>query len=172
METIADSYSDILSKQYNTKVITKCGLAISLFIAAIILTVNFHPDSASGVYLGVVTLSILGIIFFIIKIISGSKNMVYTPSGSRIKNYSLFFKNEDYDKLVKSFGSGNINSLYNISSGGNSGLRVDIIVSDDGKFAVCQIFKYIPYNYEPASEIYSIKESDIAMLNECIKKHS
>ena len=40
--------------------------------------------------------------------------------------------------------------------------RLDYMVSKDGKFAAAQLYRFIPYTYEPFSRVYYYTEADSA----------
>ena len=52
-----------------------------------------------------------------------------------------------------------------IKSESNVNIRMDIILSEDKKFAAVQLFQFVPYNYQPITSVqYYTNESASAVV--------
>ncbi|MEG2760859.1 MAG: hypothetical protein RR921_05945, partial [Mucinivorans sp.] len=147
MESIREASANVVCEKKCHKTLS---LNLLILIASITLTFSaglIIPDATSALYLVTVTIGVVVAIIFAIKLVSGSKKLVYTPTGSLAQEHSVFFKSDELEKLMYAIETSNTQNLKTILSPNNSGVRLDIIDSADGKFAACQIMKYVPYYY-------------------------
>lgn len=165
METLYDT----VSKKLDTKrlIYSLSGIIFSVII--IYTAIMLESNLSSTIHMLVITTGVIVGVTFIIKLIFGSNHNVYEPTNCELKNYSFYFKGEETLNLISAIENGNISIMRDILGETNSVVKLDIIISTDNKFAACQIFKYVPYNYEPNSKIYKIDERRIAELHDSIK---
>ncbi|MEG2528082.1 MAG: hypothetical protein RSA94_04665, partial [Mucinivorans sp.] len=120
METIRQASSSVMSEQRNVK-----GIIINLLALVLGITLTFTAglmiaDSTSALYLVVVTSGVVVAIIFAIKLIGGSRQLVYTPTGSQAKEVSLFFKTSEIDKLTQAIVESDHTRLDHLVSSNNS----------------------------------------------------
>ena len=108
-------------------------------------------------------LMVLGTAFFLLGIFRlfwKSKEVVYIPTGSITKERSVFFDLKHMGKLKemieKSEGSGNV--------------RLDVILSQDNKFAAVQLFQFVPYTYTPVTSVHYYTGNDAATISAFLAK--
>lgn len=51
----------------------------------------------------------------------------------------------------------------------DGGLRIDYMTSQDGRFVAVQLFQYVPYAYEPVSDIFYYTGDDAGAFVNCLK---
>lgn len=161
METIIEKSANVISKKNNAK---KSALSmIGFVLGASIITVAaiFVDDYTSSTYLSLTTIGAVTAVVGLIALIAGGRDLIYTPTGSRIESYSIFFKAEEMPKLIYAIENGNTSAIEKLSGDSNSGARLDAVISEDAKFAACQIFRYVPHNFEPATGVYTISEEHL-----------
>lgn len=102
-----------------------------------------------------------------------SKEVVYLPTGSIAKEHSIFYDIKHLDKLTHLINSDSFsNKEIKSTAGGN--VRLDVILSDDKKFAAIQLFQFIPYTYQPVTSVRYYTEDEAAAVISFIsesKKH-
>lgn len=163
MKTILEALSEVLAKKRDPKNIILSIIALIISIVAIYVATTIIEDTTSVAYLTVMTIGIVGCGIFSIKLIIGGRMLVYQPTNSPIDLYSIFFNTEELNNLSRAIEVGNTAYIKkNKSENNNAGIRLDIAVTRDQKFAACQICKYIPYNYEPVTDVILIPESNCA----------
>lgn len=102
------------------------------------------------------SLMVLGTVLFLIGIFRlfwKSKEVVYLPTGSVAKECSFFFDLKHMDKLADIIKSGVFPMDSDIKSNVSGNIRMDVILSEDKKFAAIQLFQFIPYTYQPVTSV-------------------
>jgi len=96
-----------------------------------------------------------GTMFFIGLFIalSRGKKLVYKPTGSNIRQHFLFFDGKDKKRLIEIINDECFfTEAKDLRMFEDGKIRLDILLSDDHKFASAQIYEYAGFNYEPISE--------------------
>lgn len=83
-----------------------------------------------------------------------SKAVVYLPTGSITREHSVFFDLKHLDKLTDLVNSGSFSSKLAVKSEPSGNIRMDVILSEDHKFAAVQLFQFVPYTYQPVTEVH------------------
>lgn len=161
MNPIISNFGAVISSKRSSKKLIFNGLFTLISASIIIFAGTLISDHTSAAYISLFSVGCAGVLFFGIKLILGGSRSVYLPTGSRIKECSVYIKSDAMDKLIGSIAASDVNTLMHLASGSPSSIRLDVIVSNDCQFAACQAYKYIPHNFEAASEIYRIDESKI-----------
>ena len=115
-----------------------------------------------------------GTMFFIGLFIalSRGRKLVYRPTGSKIKQHFLFFDSKEKKRLIEIINDECFfTEAKDLGALEDGKIRLDILLSDDHKFASAQINEYIGFNYESVSEIaYFCDESAQAVADFLGKK--
>lgn len=83
-----------------------------------------------------------------------SKAVVYLPTGSITREHSAFFDLKHLDKLADLVNSRSFTSQSSLKSEPSGNIRMDVILSEDRKFAAVQLFQFVPYTYQPVTEVH------------------
>lgn len=78
-------------------------------------------------------------------------HVIYILSGSG-KEAIRHIENQDWEALAK------------VVSRGESNIKIDLVVSADKQFARCQVLTYIPYQFEPLSEVIALSPEGATAL--------
>ncbi len=151
----------------NSHIITKRdsnALLISslIFIAGLLLMIlpGYLPKNKT-----ILTqiLFFAGLILFawgVVKFLFFSKHKVLAHSGIKVKSYSFYFKQDEYNHLITYLSKGEFENVARLDGALNTGIRLDTSLSVDGEFACYQVFRYIPYNFVADTDVMVIaKES-------------
>ena len=93
-----------------------------------------------------------------------SKEVVYLPTGSIAKERSVFFDLKHMDKLVDIVNSGSFSANSDIKSETSGNIRMDVILSEDKKFAAVQLFQFVPYTYQPITSVHYFTNEDASAV--------
>lgn len=134
----------------------------SLVFSLLLLTVGMGMflsafqlnDNASTLSMFLMVTGTAALLLGIFRLFWKSKEQVYEPTGSVTKELSMYFDLKDLDSLFDMFEEGSFPLNKSIKSVGNGKVRLDVLRSQDAKFAAAQLFQYEPYTYNPASQIY------------------
>ena len=147
----ASSHPDIVKRTSVSGIIISCVLLL-IGVLSFVATLELE-DRTSTISM---ILMVFGTGLFLIglfRMFWRSKSIVYLPTGSIAKEHSIFFDSKYLDKLTDTVNSATFteNEIKSESSGN---LRMDVILSEDGKFAAVQLFQFIPYTYQPVTKIH------------------
>ena len=148
-----------------------------------------HPDiakrtSVSGLIFSVAML-LLGILIFastfevtdrsstlsmLLMVLWKSKEVVYIPTGSITKERSVFFDLKHMGKLKEMIEKGQLSIEEGVKSEGSGNVRLDVILSQDNKFAAVQLFQFVPYTYTPVTSVHYYTGNDAATISAFLAK--
>ncbi len=128
------------------------GGFLFLGILLFILTFEMHPLTALKFFM----LFVCGAIFVlwgIYQLIWRSKKMIYRPTGSIIKDYSLFFDNKYLNALINMFEKEAWEKGLILEACSTGQLRLDFLISLDKEFLAMQLFRYVGSLYIPITSM-------------------
>lgn len=156
------------SHPHIAKRISISALIISciMLVAGIIAFVSTFEmeDRSSTLSMG---LMVLGTAFFLVGIFRlfwKSREMVYLPTGSLAKEHSIFFDLKYIDNLTEMVKTGDFHGTSGIEGGCSGNLRLDVMLSEDKKFAAVQLFQFVPYTYNPITAVHYYTNGEAAAI--------
>lgn len=170
MEAQIINDNNLLSIQRNKKSTLLSSSFLLIGIVLMVMALSNIKDTKSSIYFLTIILSITAMVIGVVKIFFGGKERVFTPTKSKVREYSLKYAMRDYATLKTALESGDLRAMQKVELTETSELRMDILISEDNQFATCQIFEWIPYSYEPKSELFTLKPNAIIGLRMCIDK--
>ena len=153
----ASSHPDIVKRTSLSGVIFS-GLILLVGVLAFVSTFEME-DRSSTLSMG---LMVIGSGMF--RLFWKSKEVVYLPTGSVAKEQSIFFDLKYMDQLKKMVKSGMfpVDTMLKSESSGN--IRMDVILSEDKKFAAVQLFQFVPYTYQPITSVHYFTNEDASAV--------
>lgn len=98
-----------------------------------------------------------------------SKEWVYLPTGSVAKEGSCYFDVCDLQTLNNALDKKTFTSHKDVKVKTNGNVRMDYMISQDKKFVAVQLFRFIPYTYEPASSVIYYTGNDASAFVHCLE---
>ena len=159
----ASSHPDIAKRTSFSGVLIS---SVMLVVGVIAFASTFGlEDKSSTVSMALMVLGTGLFLMGIFRLFWKSKEVVYLPTGSVAKEHSVCFDLKHMDSLVNIVNSGSFSADSEIKSESNGNIRMDIILSEDKKFAAVQLFQFVPYNYQPITSVqYYTNESASAVV--------
>lgn len=155
----------------NENIIYKKSLSVSGIIYLVIAIALFLGNTfiQGGNTSLKMALMIAGAIFTIIglvKIMAGKKMIIYKGTGCPMKKRDLYFDNREMNKLQQSLADKQFDVLPKLkpAEGHKAGIKLNLFISDDKKYASAQILQFIPFDYEPVSAPINFYDEDAAAL--------
>lgn len=163
----ASSHPDIAKRTSISGLLFSCTLLL-VGVLAFVSTFELE-DKSSTVSMALMVLGTGLFLVGIFRMFWKSKEVVYLPTGSKAKERSMFFDLKYLDKLTDQVNSGAFSSK-EIKSETSGNIRMDVILSDDNKFAAVQLFQFIPYTYQPVTSVrYFTNDGASAVANFLLK---
>lgn len=157
----ASSHPDIAKRTSIFGLIFSCTLLL-VGVLAFVSTFELE-DKSSTVSMALMVLGTGLFLVGIFRMFWKSKEVVYLPTGSKAKERSIFFDLKYLDKLTDQVNSGTFSSK-EIKSETSGNIRMDVILSDDNKFAAVQLFQFIPYTYQPVTSVRYFTNDDASSV--------
>ena len=139
----ASSHPDI-AKRTSVSGLIFSGIMLLIGVLAFISTFEME-DRSSTLSMGLMVLGTGLFLIGIFRLFWKSKEVVYLPTGSIAKEQSVFFDLKYMDQLKEIVKLGTFSADTNLKGGTSGNLRMDIILSEDKKFAAVQLFQFVPY---------------------------
>lgn len=164
MEANSIINNQLLSEQRNKKNTFLSFTFLAIGAGLSVFTFSKTIDPQSFIYYLVATLALVALTVGVIKLLFSAKDKIFTPTKSRVRSISVNHTMSNYSVIKNALETGDFTKVMQIKPTDSSELKMEISVSDDNQFASCQIFEWIPYNYEPKSEVYLLKPNAIMGL--------
>ena len=136
----ASSHPDI-AKRTSVSGLIFSGIMLLIGVLAFISTFEME-DRSSTLSMGLMVLGTGLFLIGIFRLFWKSKEVVYLPTGSIAKEQSVFFDLKYMDQLKEIVKLGTFSADTNLKGGTSGNLRMDIILSEDKKFAAVQLFQW------------------------------
>ena len=110
------------------------------------------------------------VIIGLIKIMAGKKMIIYKANGCPMKRHDLYFDNHEMHKLQQSLENKQFDILPKLkpAEGNKAGIKLDLFISDDNKYASAQVLQFIPFDYEPVTAPMNFYDEDAKALSQAI----
>lgn len=144
---------------------------VMILLGAFIFASTFEMNDRSATLS--MALMVLGTAFFLLgvfRLFWKSKEVVYLPTGSVAKEQSFFFDLKHIEKLKDMIESGHLLVDAPLKSEGSGNVRMDILISQDNRFAAVQLFQFVPYTYTPVTSIHYFTGNDAAAVSAFLLK--
>lgn len=140
-------------------------------VAGIVLSMVLD-ESDTTLSMALLTVGIMFLLFALYRFFWKSYETVYRPTGSAVRTGSLYMDTAELERVQQMLKKNDFSDAARISfkEGGNG--RLDYLVSKDGRFVAAQLFRFVPYTYEPASERYYYTDDAAAAVTRSISLKS
>ena len=166
--SIATSCPDV-SKIISVKSIV-IAVVLALLSVGMVYASTWIEDEGSPLGVLLLTLGVAGLIWAICQALFKSRELVYLPTRSRLTEDSCYFDSDDLDVVRIALETASLGDLKHIEfkPGGNA--RVDFMRSEDGRFVAVQVLHYVPYIFEPVSEVVYLQEENARTFLQYLSK--
>lgn len=171
-----NNYATVLVAS-NPDITTRVSLSSVLYSTVLLLVgilafvaVGYSDgDRSSALYLGVMVLGAILILTGVVRLFWKMKEKVYLPTGSAIHSCSLFFAQDQLDELTELLKRGDFKQPSGLKSVPSGNVRLDLELSGDRRFAVAQLFHYVPYNYTSVTDVLYFRDEKAAEVADFVK---
>ncbi len=164
----ASSHPDIAKRTSVSSLIFSLAMvAIGILSFLYIFEMN---DKSSTMSMALMVLGTALILLGVFRLFWKSKEIVYLPTGSVAKERSMFFDLKYMDKLTNMIESGDLGNKVGIKCESSGNVRLDIMISQDNKFAALQLFQFVPYTYAPVTSVHYFTGSEAAAVSAFLAK--
>ena len=164
----ASSHPDIAKRtSVSGLIFSVIMLLVGVLVFASIFEMN---DKSSTISMTLMVAGTALVLFGIFRLFWRSKEIVYLPTGSVTKERSIFFDLKYLNKLTDMLEHKHLTGESEIKSDASGNVRMDVMISQDNKFAAVQLFQFIPYTYSPVTSVCYFTGSDAAAISAFLLK--
>lgn len=151
-------HSDVVKRVSASSVIV--SVVIGAFGIGAFLTSMRMSDASSTMSMLCLTGGTILLLVALFRLFWRSKEWVYIPTGSVTKEGSCFFDVCDLQALNTTMERKSFQSTNEVQVKTNGNVRMDYMISRDKKFVAAQLFRFVPYTYEPVSSVFYFTGND------------
>ena len=127
-------------------------------------------DKSSALSMTLMVIGTALILYAVYRIFWRSSELVYLPTGSVAKEYSLFYDLKHLNTLTDLLNHGCPDASHCMKGEASGNVRLDIMLSRDNRFAAVQLFQFVPYSYMPVTEVRYYTDADAASVSAFLLK--
>ena len=149
-----------ITEKRNSASIIKAVVYLAVAIAAT-CSLIFIKDSKSSLYMFAGIVASFGYIMAVCVLIFSRKDILC--EGKRLNGYTLYFDtaNANVEKAIAAKDAKALKSYKNTTE---NGLKLELAFSDDHSIARYRLYRYIPFEFQPDSEIIEINADQVKVL--------
>ncbi|MFI3333054.1 MAG: hypothetical protein SNG81_06660 [Rikenellaceae bacterium] len=147
---------------------SKVAILITIIVisAMMILTTSIAEFDNNSIIPPIVTIATIAGIISSAIIAMSLKRKVYAPSESPTNCIVLDFADSRCDEIAKAASDNRWSSIPQLTQESNgTAMRLEVVYSEDLKFAAYQFFSYVPHSYESCSQIFYVDKDDVKRIN-------
>ena len=145
--------------------------SVMLLVGILAFASTFElEDKSSTVSMALMVLGTGLFLMGIFRLFWKSKEVIYLPTKSVAKEHSIFFDLKHMGKLKEMIEKGQLSIEEGVKSEGSGNVRLDVILSQDNKFAAVQLFQFVPYTYTPVTSVHYYTGNDAATISAFLAK--
>ena len=149
-----------ITEKRNSASIIKAVVYLAVAIAAT-CSLIFIKDSKSSLYMFAGIVASFGYIMAVCVLIFSRKDILC--EGKRLNGYTLYFDTANAN-VEKAIAAKDAKALKNYKNESENGLKLELAYSDDLSIARYRLYRYIPFEFQPDSEIIEIKADQVKVL--------
>ena len=152
-----NSYPETVSEIKS--VINPQSLLWALIAVVLFVIYDKQPDKDTALGMVQISLVLICAILALVKLFSGSKKLVYTPTGSIITQEQYYYNVDRESDILKYLKEGNVERIMMMSTDDAGGILIETLESKDKAFVALRMSKYTLGGYVPRTEWVVIKET-------------
>ena len=151
-----------ITEKRNSASIIKAVVYLAVAIAAT-CSLIFIKDSKSSLYMFAGIVASFGYIMAVCVLIFSRKDILC--EGKRLNGYTLYFDtaNANVEKAIAAKDAKALKSYKNTTE---NGLKLELAFSDDHSIARYRLYRYIPFEFQPDSEIIELNAEQVKVLTQ------
>jgi hypothetical protein len=151
-----------ITEKRNSASIIKAVVYLAVAIAAT-CSLIFIKDSKSSLYMFAGIVASFGYIMAVCVLIFSRKDILCEGKG--LNGYTLYFDtaNANVEKAIAAKDAKALKSYKNTTE---NGLKLELAFSDDHSIARYRLYRYIPFEFQPDSEIIELNAEQVKVLTQ------
>lgn len=122
--------------------------AIAGIVAFILGSIMFEGALSTIMYVLGIALVVLAAV-----LLCKMRMLVYQPSGAKVKEKKMYFDATDFFAVRQAVEQCNAEVLSKCQIRSEGNVELGMVCSCDGKFMAMQVLKFVPFEYQPQTDI-------------------
>jgi len=153
-KTILEDIENIANQEVVKQIqISKAGVVLIALAVGCALAGKGFEDPNSSLPTFFFTASAFLFLAGIVKLFVSRTCYAFKPTKSKLQPVTLFFDIHEEAALQNCVETKRLEELAHLKREKNTGIKLEALVSGDGKFAALQILEYVPYTYEAVTPV-------------------
>lgn len=169
--TIFSSLHSDITKRVSVSGIVISSLMLLAGILLFVLTFELHVHS-STISMALMVVGTGLFLWGVFRLFWKSRQLVYLPTGSVVKERSMFFDVKDLESLTQMVNATDFSAGMDVQRCVSGNVRMDLLLSADHQFIAVQLFQFVPYNYQPVTQVRYFTGNDAAVFATFVEKNS
>lgn len=127
---------------------------VATLLSVAVVVLSFMLKEMEDLSTVLLTVGIVALVVSVIKLVSPSKVLIYTPTGEKVSRSSINHSAELIERVEHALSSGNVELLRALAAKESSPLMTVLYTTPSGSLLAGQTLQYIPYEYHPKTRVY------------------
>ena len=144
-----------------TLLISALNLSISIASFVFLMVYDFGTNNEMKFYISFIMVAFL--IIAVLQFLFGERQYYYLPDNTPLKAQVFYFDTTS-EKLFDAIKNKNTNDLKSVYTDIDRGVKLEMAYTDNYSLAICQAYKYVPYEFVPDSDIINLSNEEVDLL--------
>ncbi|MBQ8672456.1 MAG: hypothetical protein IJ511_00135 [Bacteroides sp.] len=122
-------------------------------------------DKSSSISMAVMILGTALVLLAVYRMFWKSYETVYRPTGSVTKECNLYFDLKHLPRLTDMLTAEDLDVDTTMRSDASGNVRLNVLISQDNRFAAVQLFQFVPYTYVAVTPVKYYTGNEAAALS-------
>ena len=163
-DTLVNSIESRIKYQHSTSMYIKVIVSFVIAVASVVILALANIDTKAPLFFFLGFMAIIGVAVGLITLFFTKKEMRLVDTNQIIRCQSFYF-NATQTALDSAIAAHNFDSLKKMININDSGLRLDLLATDDASIARYQIMKYVPFEYQPCSDVVDVDRMTVEAMS-------
>ncbi len=125
-------------------------------------------ESNSSLFLTAACISAVLVIWGCVNLVCDNKRLVY-KNQSQLHGHAIYIVSGSGQEAIRAIKEKKWKELSKLVSPYESSAKIELVVSTDLQFARCQVLTYIPYEFQPLSDVIHLNADEAKGLLQLVK---
>lgn len=153
--TLIEGLESQIRYQYSRRMFVNAAMFFAMTLISVLALVFFDIDQKSPLYFVLGLAAVIGVIIGATTLIFTKKQPVVSATHQPLQCYSYHF-DATQSVVNDDISACRFDRLKSLINKHDAGVRLDLITTADGSIAQYRIYKYVPFEYQPVSEVIKV----------------
>lgn len=167
--TLVEGIESRIKYQYSSRMFINAAIFFGIAVVAVVVLFTSGIDQKSPLYFILGLAAVVGVIMGATTLIFTKKEMRLIDDNQRLTCYSYHF-DASQNAINEDIRNHRFEHLKTLINPQDAGVRLDMLATADASVALYRLYKYVPFEYQPISEIVYVDKATADALRNLDKK--